>query len=184
MVQTGVLASGVSSEADVLKQFQLYAQKGVSITMTFAMNVQSWDSSTSGQIIAAEVIFKNSPSVFNQIVLNLGSLGTSGVSGQIAENAQLSDGGTPYNNYPLAKHPVTKAWTNVEIDFSIPDYSGSSSNTVTVKLDGQTVLDTQPLGIPIQAGVPWVHLGIGYVETSQAPWIVNYDNFAVTFAPN
>jgi hypothetical protein len=183
VAQTGALASGVSSEADLLKEFQQYAQEPISITMTFEMNVQAWDTSTSGQIIAAEVIFVNSPTQYNQIVLNLNSIGAGGVSGQIAENAELEDGGTPYNNYPLQSHPGTKTWTPVEIDLSVHDFSGSMSNVVTVKLGQQTVLDTQALGIPLQGGVPWIHLGIGYVGASTTPWIVNYDNFAVTIGP-
>jgi hypothetical protein len=184
LAQTSAVSSGTYAEADVLKEFATFAQQGVSISMSFEMNLQAWDSSTSGQIIAAEVIFKNSSTQFNQIVLNLDSLGTSGVSAQIAENAQGADGGEAgYNSYPLDSHPATQSWTKVEIDLSIPSYQGSTSNTVSVKLDGQTVLASQALSVSIQGGIPWVHLGIGYVATPATPWIVYYDNFVADITP-
>jgi hypothetical protein len=179
--QMGALVGGSSSEADLLKSFQEFQGKGITIVMQFDMDVQAWDSSTMGQIIAAEIIFKNSTNQYNQIVFNLNSIGT-GVTGQIAENAVLGDGGQPYYNYVFSQHPATKKWTHVEIDMSIPSYSSSSFNTVAAKLDGQTVLDTTPLQIGIQDGTPVAHLGIGYIVSATSPWVVNYDNFTLKIA--
>ena len=187
LAQTSALTSGAYGEADLLKAFDQYMMQGISLTITFEMYVQDWDTSTSGQIIAAEVLFKNSSIQYNQLAFNLLSLGSAGVAAQFIENATEADGGTTpldYNFYPLQTHPVTKGWTSVEIDLSIPSYVGSSSNKVTVKLQGTTALDSQQLGVPIQAGIPVVHLGIGAVDsTPSTAWAVNYDNLAVTITP-
>jgi hypothetical protein len=179
-------AAAQSAEADELIQFaQLQNMplqgKALKIAASFEMNVEQWDSSTSGQIIAFEIIFKVSPTQFNQIVLNLNSLGSNGVTAQIAENAQGLDGGPAgYNNYPFTDHPPTNAWTKVDVDLVIPSPSGSGSNTFTVTLGGKTQYSQQPLQVPLQNGVPWVHLGIGYQAAGSAKgWAVRYDNFTV-----
>lgn len=172
-------SAAAGTEADALKQFSTYAGEAVHITASFEMNVQQVDSSPSGQIIAFEVIFKNSSSTFNQIVLNLNSLGsTGGVSAQIAENAQGVDGGEAgYNSYPLPDHPPTKAWTKVDVDLVVASPNGSAANKITVTLDGKTELDQQALQNALQGGSPWVHLGIGYEAPGTSGWAVRYDNF-------
>jgi hypothetical protein len=188
LAQTSALLTGAYAEADLPKVYGDDVGKGLSITMTFAMNVQSWDNSTSGQIIAAEVFFKSTSVQFNQISLNLLSIGAAGVTAEISNYRTEADGGTGPDDdqtIPFSTNPVTKNWTNVEIDLSLPSYQGSSSNTVTVKLDGQTVVTTQPLTVALQGGVPSVNLGIGAVDsTPSTPWAINYDNFTVTITPN
>jgi hypothetical protein len=186
LAQTSALTSGAYGEADLLKAFDQYMGHGISLTMTFEMYVQDWDTSTSGEIIAAEVLFKNSSIQYNQLAFNLLSLGSAGVAAQFIENATEADGGTSpldYNFYPLQTHPAAKGWTSVEIDLSIPSYIGSSSNSVTVKLQGKPALDSQQLSVPIQGGIPVVHLGIGAVDfTPATAWAINYDNLVVNIS--
>lgn len=175
--QTNIASVGENTEADVLKAFSAYQNKGIAIAIAFEVNIQQWDTATTGQIIAFEVIFKNSPTQFNQIVLNLNSLGVGGVSAQIAENATGADGGAAgYNSYPFKSHPATNAWTKVEVSLSVPNPTGTQSNTVTVKVDGVTQIDAQALQVPLQGGTPYVHLGIGYVATPATAWVVHYDD--------
>ena len=188
LTETASAAAGVQAEADVLKAFSDFTNKGVAIAITFEMNIETWDPGSDAQIIAFEVIFKNSPAQFNQIVLNLNSQGSGGVAAQIAENATGADGGeTGYNSYPFAANPKTKTWTQVEVDLNIPNPNGTQSNSVTVKLDGKTQVSSQALQLPLQQGTPYVHLGIGYVQpaagASAAPWVVHYDNFVADITP-
>ena len=185
--QTSIAAVGVNTEADVLKAFSTYADRGIELKTSFEMDIEQWDPATSGQIIAFEVIFKGLPPQFNQIALNLNSLGVGGVSAQIAENATGADGGAAgYNSYPFKSPPVTKGWTKVEVTVSVPNPVGATSNTVTVTLDGVTQMDAQPLQVPLQKGwTPDVHLGIS-VNNYAAPagaWVVQYDNFVTTITP-
>jgi len=180
LTQTSAALSGQATEADALKQLAAYQGKAIHLTASFEMNVQEWDSASSGQVIAFEIIFKNSSAQFNQIVLNLGSLGSTGVTAQIAENAQGVDGGgAGYNSYPFGTHPPTKQWTKIDVDLVVASPTGSGSNVITVKLDGAPQLSQQALGVPLQGGVPWVHLGIGYVATPSSGWAVRYDNLVV-----
>ncbi len=185
--QTGAIAAGNEDvEVDLQKEFVDFANEAVSITVAFDMNVQEWDPG-SGQIIASEVLFKGGTGdqTLHQIVLNLTSLGgTTGVTGQIAENAPLVDGGVLYEPHGFDQHPVVKAWTHVEIDLTLPTDQGSTSNIVTVKLDGTTVLNAQALTVPLTGGTPWTRLGIGGVtlQNAEGPWAVYYDNFTVTIS--
>jgi hypothetical protein len=180
LAETSAAVGGQQTEADVLKQFASLQGKAIQISASFEMNVQTWDPSSSGQILAFEIIFKNSSSTFNQIVLNLNSLGASGVSAQIAENAQGADGGEAgYNSYPLSTHPPTKTWTKVEVDLVIASPTSAASNVITVKLDGATQLSQQALQVPLQGGSPWVHMGIGYVATPAGAWAVRFDDLVV-----
>jgi hypothetical protein len=182
--QTSLAAKGVQAEADVIKGFPMLARRPLAITVAFEMNIDQWDTSPTGQIVAFEVIFKNSSSQFNQIVLNLNALGVGGVSAQIAENAAGQDGGAAgYNSYPFQDHPVTKKWTKVEMTLNVPNPTGAQANTFTVKLDGVTQIDAQPFQVPLQGGPPYIHLGIGYVGTPSAPWVMHYDNFVATVTP-
>ncbi|HEY2512699.1 MAG TPA: hypothetical protein VGI39_17650 [Polyangiaceae bacterium] len=188
LTETGAAAPGVQAEADVLRAFSDFTGNGIAISISFEMNIETWDPSSSAQIIAFEVIFKNSTAQFNQLVMNLNSQGTGGVTAQIAENSTGADGGeNGYNSYPFSGHPVTKTWTKVEVDINVPNPTGSQSNSITVKLDGKTQISAQALQIPLQGGTPYVHLGIGYVgtapSTAAAPWTVHYDNFVADITP-
>jgi hypothetical protein len=184
--QTNIAAIGVNTEADVLKAFSEFKDTNVHIVATFEMNIQVWDPATTGQIVAFEVIFKVNSAQYNQIVINLNSLGAGEVSAQVAEAATGADGGaTGYNSYPFKSHPATKTWIKVGVDLSIPNASGSQSNTVSVTVDGVTQIDAQ-LTLPIQQGeTPYVHLGIGYVNTittAAGAWSMLYDDFVVNFS--
>lgn len=188
LTETSAAASGVQAEADVLKAFSDFTDRGVAISIQFDLNIETWDTSSSAQIIAFEVIFKNSTAQFNQLVMNLNSLGTGGVTAQIAENSTGADGGeNGYNSYPFSNHPVTETWTHVEVDINVPNPTGTQSNSITVKLDGKTQISSQALQIPLQGGTPYVHLGIGYVgtapNTAANPWTVHYDNFVADITP-
>jgi hypothetical protein len=181
--QTSIASMGETTEADVLKAFSEFATKNILITASFEMRIQQWDPATTGQIIAFEVIFKNSSAQFNQIALNLNSLGADAVSAQIAENATGVDGGPAgYYSYLFPSHPKTQDWTKVEMTVSAPDVMGADSNTVTVALDGVTQINAQALQAPLQGGTPYIHLGIGYVATPAMAWAVQYDNFLVTIS--
>jgi hypothetical protein len=181
VAKTASLAQFAYGEADLNKSFANYAGHGVLVTLTFQMNVQTWDPNVGGNIIAAGLIFKSSASEYHQVILNLISTG-GGVSAQMAENAATGDGGSGYQTHPISQHPMTNGWQKIEIDYSIPTYNGSSSNVVSVKFDGATVLASVPLTVPFNAGTPVVVVGIGNVSTSNGsagPWAINYDNVLV-----
>jgi hypothetical protein len=181
--QTGIAAVGEYPEADVLKGFTNLAGKNLLIKASFEMNIQQWDQNTTGRIIAFEVIFKNSSAQYNQIVINLLSLGSGGVSAQVAENAYGEDGGTiGYFSYPFPDHPATNAWTKVEMTINVPNATGSQSNTVSVSVGGMTEIQGQALQIPIQGGAPTAHLGIGFVQTPATAWAVQYDDFLLNIS--
>jgi hypothetical protein len=180
LAQTPTSVMGDVLEADALKQFMSFQGKAIKISASFEMNVETWDPSSSGQIIAFEIIFKNSPMTFNQIVMNLSSLGSGGVTAQIAENAQGADGGAAgYNSYPFASHPPTGMWTMVEVDLVVASPMSATSNEVSVTVGGVPQLTQQALGVPLQGGSPYAHLGIGYVSAPGGAWKVEYDNFVV-----
>jgi hypothetical protein len=182
--QTGIAAVGQYPEADVLKAFTDLMGKNILIKASFEMNIQQWDQNTTGRIIAFEVIFKNSSAQYNQVVINLLSLGTGGVSAQVAENAYGADGGTiGYFSYPFPDHPATNGWTKVEVSINVPNASGSQSNTVSVSVGGMPEIQGQALQIPIQGGTPTVHLGIGFVQTPATAWAVQYDDFLLNITP-
>jgi hypothetical protein len=182
IAQTNASATVQETEADVLKVFSWPggAPQPVLFDVSFEMEIVQWDPENTGQIVAFEVIFKNSPTQFNQIVVNLNSLGASAVTAQLAENAQGSDGGElGYNSYLFTDHPATGKWIKVEMILSVSSPSGTQSNIVTVKVDGTTEIDKQALQVPLQGGTPNVHLGIGYAATPATfGWEVHYDNFA------
>jgi hypothetical protein len=187
--------TAIWAEADLLKSFPNCQRKGVVIKTSFDLYIQTVDSSSNGEMIAAELIFFNTGSQFNQISFNLDSLGSGTVSALVGENGQGPDGGLlTYQTHTITAKPVTGQWFNVEIDYSVPSCvetedagvcKGSSQNTVTVKFGQNTVLDSQPLALPIQGGVPTLHLGIGIAEprtgtAATGIWNVYYDNFAAT----
>jgi hypothetical protein len=191
LAQTDPESMGQYNEADALKLFQGYGGQKLKISASFEMRIEGVDTSTSGQIIAFEIIFKNSTTQFNQIALNLNSLGNqNSVAAQIAENAQGPDGGAAgYFNYPFAGQLPAQTWTKVEVELTANDVpgAGSASNVITVKVGGTTELSQQGLQVPLQGGDPWVHLGIGYQapSTGGTGWQVRYDNFAfnITVSP-
>jgi hypothetical protein len=182
VANTTSLAQYAYGQADLSKSFSNYAGHALLVTLTYEMNVQTWDTNVGGEIFATGLVFVNSGPEYHQVVLNLISTG-GGVSAQIAENATGVDGGViGYQKHPISQHPMTSGWQKIEIDYSIPAYNGSSGNVVTVKFDGTTVLGSDPLTVPFSAGTPVVHLGIGSVSTSNgsaSPWSVNYDNVLV-----
>jgi hypothetical protein len=182
VANTTALAQYAYGQADLSKSFPNDAGHAVLITLTYEMNVQTWDPNVGGEIFAAGLVFVSSAAEYHQVVLNLISTG-GGVSAQIAENATGGDGGViGYQKHPIPQHPITSDWQKVEIDYSIPAYNGSSSNVITVKLGGTTVLGSDPLTVPFNAGTPVVHLGIGNVGTSNgsaSPWSINYDDVLV-----
>jgi hypothetical protein len=185
LTQTSVAQAGIYTEADALKEFSQFQGKPIQITATFEMNIQTWDTMSSGLCIAFEVIFKNSGNQFNQVVLNLTSLGTSGVTAQIAENAQGADGGIEPGAggpYLFTDHPPTQTWVKVEVDILIANPTGSGGNTVSVKLNDMPEVTAQPLQLALQGGPPVFHLGLGYVQAPAMPWAIRYDNFAVSIA--
>jgi hypothetical protein len=184
LAQTSAAVAGVYTEADALKEFSQFQGKPIQITATFEMNIQTWDTMSSGLCIAFEVIFKTSDSQFNQIVVNLRSLGTAGVTAQIAENAQGADGGIEPGgaSVPFADHPPTQTWAKVEVDLLIANPTGTGGNTVSVKLNDMPEITAQALNLPLQGGPPVFHLGLGYVQAPAMPWAIRYDNFVVSIA--
>ncbi len=184
LAQTPTADAGVALEADGIKQFTAFQDKAIKISVSFEMNVLAFDPSGTGQIIAFEIIFKNSPQTYNQIVMNLNSLGAgAGVTAQIAENATGPDGGASgYNSYPFNAHPPTNTWTKVDVDLVIPSPNAATSNVISVTVDGTPQITQQALGLPLQGGSPYAHLGIGYVHVPAGPWKVEYDNFVVTMS--
>jgi hypothetical protein len=69
----------------------------------------------------------------------------------------------------------------VELDLTVPTPNGSNANLVSVKLDGTTVVDSKPLMVPLQGGLPTVRVGIGSVTTTnpETAWDVFYDNVII-----
>ena len=68
-----------------------------------------------------------------------------------------------------------------KIDLTVPTPNGSNANLVSVKLDGTTVVDSKPLMVPLQGGLPTVRVGIGSVTTTnpETAWDVFYDNVII-----
>jgi hypothetical protein len=187
LAQTSMAVAGIYTEADALKEFSQFQGKPIQIAATFEMNIQTWDQTSTGLCIAFEVIFKNSGTQFNQIVVNLRSLGTGGVTAQIAENAQDVDGGIEPGgaSYPFQHHPAPNQWVKVEVDLLIASANGAGGNTISVKLNDVPEVTAQPLQLALQGGPPVFHLGLGYVQTPAQPWAIRYDNFvlSITNAP-
>jgi hypothetical protein len=184
LTQTSAATAGIYTEADALKEFSQFQGKPIQIAATFEMNVQTWDQMNSALCIAFEVIFKTSSTQFNQVVVNLNSLGPGGVTAQIAENAQDVDGGIEPGgaSYPFSDHPQTNAWVKVEVDLLIASPTGAGGNTVSVKLNDMPEVNAQPLKLALQGGPPVFHLGLGYVQAPANPWAIRYDNFVVSIA--
>ena len=152
----------------------------VGLRISFSMRVDAFDATNGAKNIAFDFLY-GPTSDFNQIVLNLVSTGTA-VSLQIAENAQkVGEVASQYQPYgPFTIKPTIGQWMKVEIDIDINQPKGLENNSLRLRLDGQSALDTK-LSLALKGDTPRLELGVGWVDTATAtqPWAVRYDDFLV-----
>jgi len=171
--------SGSPPRAVVKLGFPNFANSHVNIDVSFDMNVEKIDPTTSppGKVIAFQLLYGPvDPNNFNQIAFNLvtNSAGD-GVVAQVEENAPSPDGGDGYNLIgPFVVYPKVNGWTHVEIAIDILDPVGPG-NTISVSLDGQT--NQNALAVPLKGQQPRIELGIAGTPIPALPWSIRYDNF-------
>ncbi len=103
------------------------------------------------------------------------ALVASGTDASLEESFR-ADGGTRYFDTPLAVSPVAKTWSRVQIDLSLT----SSPATVSVTVDGKTSLSSAPLDASWPtSGTVQINLGMTYVNDTNGPWLIRYDNVTV-----
>ncbi len=89
--QGTVPAAGINSEEDLVKSYTQFDTKPITLSASFAFNVQDMDTTSGASVIAFELIF-DQPGGFHQIVLNIISGGDGTVSARMAQNEDLTAG--------------------------------------------------------------------------------------------
>ncbi len=173
-------ASGGQARAVAITSFPQFDSQRMKVSISFDLFVEAYDPNAGANLMAFQFLYGPLDDT-TQLVLGLGSNGTT-VTWQLTENG-LASGGYQLHG-PFNTPSLTSDWVHFDIELNVLEPVGSS-NTFTIKTNGETVINSRPLALALTGGSPRIELGIGWVDTSRTtqPWSVRYDNFVANLEP-
>jgi len=174
LVNSSAIVKGGNVRAVAKKAFTDFTGKPVGIVVEFEMNVEEFDTTPDGIMIAFGLLF-GLDNDFVEIVLNLKSTGSSFVA-QIAESGQEPDGGYPYALHgPFPVRPKVKGWSKIRMEVDITNPSGTG-NLLRFYIDDQKQV-SESLKLQMKSAEPRMELGVGWAQAPAGAWSIRYDNF-------
>ncbi len=148
---------------------------GTTVAYDFHAIVKQYDAVVDAVIGALQI--SDGAGDLYELQLDVRQNGSGGLGVIFAEYTGIADGGSTYVGHPVVAPLPVEAWTHLRVELDV-----AAPPVARVYFDGTLALETE-VTIAVQGTAIQLSLGLSYVASPSAAWVVNYDDAALWLLP-